>query len=125
VPSESFVLGRKCTFSIDGILLKSVRDVGVRSVVSEHDVTGYGHANGSTLVTRRTFEIDVEVQDAGEAALISAAESGRGIVTVATTNGHRAVSANFTVCDCDFGEPMDGVVRSRFTLRQWMHGKDS
>lgn len=125
MPSESFVLGRKCTFSINGVLLKSVRDVGVRRIVSEHDVTGYGHANGSTLVTRRTFEIDVEVQDPSEAASLSAVESGRGVVTVATTSGHRAVSADFMVCDCDFGEPMDGVVRSRFTLRQWMHGKDS
>lgn len=125
MPYESFVLGRHCTFSIDGILLKSVRDVGVRRIVSEHDVTGYRHSIGSTLVTRRTFEIDVEVQDPGEAALISAAEGGRGIVTVSMTNGHRPGSANFMVCDCDYSEPLDGPVRSRFTLRQWMHGKDA
>ena len=121
--SERFVLGRNCTFSIDGVLLRSVRDVGVRRVVSEQDVTGLNHASGSTVVVRRTWEIDVEVLMPDEIQRFLQAEASDGVVTITTTNGLRPVSANFMICDSDASEPVDGPVVARFTLKQWMHGK--
>lgn len=121
--NERFVLGKNCTFSIDGVLLKSVREVGVRRVVSEFDATGFGHAHGSTVVTRRTWEIDIEVLSPAEAQRFVQAEASYGVVTIVTTNGLRPVSGDFMVCDSDASEPLDGSVAARFTLRQWMHGK--
>lgn len=123
--NERFVLGRNCTFSIDGVLLKSVRDVGVRRIVSEFDATGFGHAEGSTIVVRRSWELDVEVLKPDEIKKFVEAEGKKGIVTVATTNGMRSVSSEFVVCDSDASEPLDDAVRARFTLKQWKHGKDN
>ncbi len=125
MPGERYVLGKKCTFSIDGVLLKGVRDIGVRRTVSEYDATGYGHTEGSTVVVRRSWEIDVEVVRPDEIKKFVDAEAGKGVVTVATEKGMRSVSRDFMVCDSDVSEPLDDVVRARFTLKQWMHGKDA
>jgi hypothetical protein len=123
VANERYLLGKNCTFSIEGQLLKSVRDVGVRRVVTEQDATGFNHEFGSTVVVRRSWEIDVEVQKPDEIKKFLEAENKRGIVTVETANGMRSVSADFMVCDSDASEPLNDSVRARFTLRQWQHGK--
>lgn len=121
---ERFLLGKDCTFSIDGVLLKSVRDIGVRRVVTEQDATGFQHEHGSTVVVRRTWEIDVEVLNPAEIAKFIQAEGSHGVVTVATQKGMREVSSDFMICDSDVSEPLQDVIRARFTLKQWKHGKD-
>lgn len=132
-----FALGKDCTFTVSlptgasgislpsgasSVQLKSVRDVGVRRIVTEHDATGYGHKHGSTVVVRRTWEIDIEVLKPEEIAVLVAIEEHDGVVKVTTANGLRAVSADFMICDSDVSEPLDDCVRGRFTLKQWKHG---
>jgi hypothetical protein len=123
VPGDKFLLGRDCTFAVDGSILAGVRSVSVRRRTREVDATGYLHNVESTVVTHRTYEFDVEVLKPADADRLRAAESRGTFVTVSTSNGLRNVSADFVVSECSADEPLDEAVVARFTLKQWAHGK--
>jgi hypothetical protein len=122
LPVDDFVLGKDCEFRVDGNLLPGVRDVYVRRRTKEIEGTGYGHSAESTVVTHRTYEIEVEVLRKSCFAALAAAEETGGICQVATSGGFRDVSGNYTVCESESSEPLDDGVIGRFTLKQWMHG---
>jgi len=121
VPAEKFVLGRKCLFRVDGFTLESVRDVGVRRTTNEVDATGYGHLCRSSVVIHRTYEMEVEVFDTAEVAVLRSAEFSDTPITVKTQNGLMPVSAKFTIHEISADEGINDAVVARFTLRQWGH----
>lgn len=121
--TDKYRLGRDCTFALDGVLLPSVREVSTKRTVEERDATGFNHQTKSTLVVRRTWEMDVAVLSPADAERLIAAEAYQKVVTVTTTNGLRPVSANFTVHECSADEPLDDAVVATFTLKQWSHAK--
>ena len=121
--SDKFRLGRKCTFAVEGLILKGVREVGVRRITNELDATGFYHAMQSTVVLHRTFEIDVAVLVPADVVVLQAAEAAGQVVTVKTTNGLRPISADFMVCESTADESIDGAVVAMFVLKQWGHGK--
>ena len=116
-----FVLGRKCKFKVNGLELKSVRDVGVRRTTTEVDATGYGHDCRSTIVTHRTYEIEVEVLDKGEVQEIRRAEQDGEPILVSTEDGLVPVSKKFTLHEVAADEGLNDAVVARFSLRQWGH----
>lgn len=120
MPTQKFVLGRECVFKVGGFELKSIRDVGVRRTTTEVDGTGYGHGCRSTVVTHRSYELDVEVYDPAEVATLRDAELSDTPVTVVTT-GLVPVSARFTIHEVLADEGIDSAVLARFSLRQWGH----
>lgn len=120
--NEKFVLGRECVFRVGGLLtLRSVRDVGVRRTTTELDATGYGHSSRSSVVTHRTYEIDVEVFDPEEVDALRSAEESDTPITVTTTNGLMPISGKFTIHEVVADEGIDDAVVARFSLRQWGH----
>lgn len=119
--SEKFVLGRKCVFRVDGLRLQGVRDVGVRRTTTEVDGTGFGHSLRSSVVTHRTYEIDVEVLSHSDVLALRRAELSNTPVTVDTFNGLVPVSGRFTVHEVVADENLDEAVIARFSLRQWGH----
>ncbi len=121
MPTQKFVLGRECVFRVNGFTLESVRDVGVRRTTNEVDATGYGHQCKSSVVTHRTYEIEVEVFDPAEVAALRSAEFSETPITVTTQNGLIPVSATFTIHEISADESIDDAVVARFTLRQWGH----
>lgn len=122
MPSTIFRLGRACTFAVNGVVLAGVRDVAVRRTTNEVDATGYGHAMQSSVVIHRTYEIDVEVLDVNDAAILHAAASYNDAVTITTTLGLLPLSTVFTVHETTADESLDDAVVATFTLRQWGHG---
>lgn len=121
--SEKFRLGKDCTFALDGVILKGVREVGVRRITNELDATGFFHAMQSTIVLHRTYEIDVAVIVPADVVALQQAEAYGQVVTVTTTGGLRPLSANFVVCESTADESIDGAVVAMFVLKQWGHGK--
>lgn len=121
--TDKYRLGRDCTFSVNGVALTGVKDVGVRRTTREVDATGYGHTAQSSVVIHRTYEIDVQVVDVSDADILTAAAANNSVVTVATTNGLLAVSKDFTIHEVTADEPLDDAVVAMFTLKQWEHGK--
>jgi len=121
VPSNKYRLGRECTFSVGGTTLTSVRDVAVRWVTSEVDGTGFGHSARSSVVTHRTWEIDIEVLSVTDANLLGTAISNESRVLVATTNGLATLSTYFRIHETTADEPLNDAVVATFTLKQWGH----
>lgn len=123
MPTEKFRLGRECVLTIDGVVLSGVRSVTPKRTVRTVDATGHNHTSESTIVTHRTWELEVEVVKRADVDRLRAVEDTDGIVTVVTSNGLRDVSADFTVCECSAAEPLDEAVLAVFTLKQWKHGR--
>jgi hypothetical protein len=121
VPTEKFVLGRECVFRVNGFTLESVRDVGVRRTTNEVDATGYGHLCRSSVVIHRTYEVEVEVFDPQDVAVLRSAEFSDTPIEVTTQNGLMPVLAQFTIHEISADESIDDAVVARFTLRQWGH----
>jgi len=123
MPTEKFRLGRECVLTIDGVVLSGVRSVTPKRTVKTIEATGYGHTSESTIVTHRTWELEIEVVKRSDVDRLRAVEDSDGIVTVATSNGLRDVSGDFTVCECTAAEPVDEAVLAVFALKQWAHGR--
>lgn len=121
--TERYRLGRDCTFAVDGVILAGVREVTTKRTTTEVDLTGYQHASHSTLVTHRTWEIEVAALRPVDAQRLREAEARQRVVTVTTTNGLHELSADFTVCESSSSEPLDDAVVATFTLKQWAHPK--
>lgn len=119
--NEKFLLGRSCVFRVDGLTLRSVRDVGVRRITTEVEATGYGHSSRSAVVTHRTYEIQVEVFEPAEADVLRRAADSDTPITVSTTRGLMPVSAKFTIHEIVADEAINDAVVARFSLRQWGH----
>lgn len=115
------MLGRKCKFRVNGLELKSVRDVGVRRTTTEVDATGYGHDCRSTIVTHRTYEIEVEVLDGRDVEEIRRAEQEGEPISVSTEYGLVPVSKQFTIHEVIADEAINDAVVAKFSLRQWGH----
>ena len=122
MPTERFVLGRQCSFSVDGFVLKSVRDVGVSRTTTEFDATGYGHSVRSSVVTHRTYQLDVEVLNPEDVEKLRQAEWNDRSVKVSTSGGLSQLSYDFTVHEVSADETLDDAVVARFSLKQWGHG---
>lgn len=123
MPSEKFVLGRECVLFLNGQVLAGVKNVTPKRTVRTIDATGFGHSSESTIVTHRTWELEIEVVRPGDADRLRQAEATDGLVTVQTSNGLRNVSGDFMVCECEAAEPLDEAVVAKFTLKQWAHGR--
>lgn len=123
MPSERYRLGRDCTFALDGVILAGVREVATTRTTTEVDLTGYQHASRSTLITHRTWEIEVAAVKPADAQKLRDAEARHKVVTVTTTNGLHEVSADFVVAESASSEPLDDAVVATFTLKQWAHPK--
>jgi len=121
VPTDKYRLGRKCTFSVGGTTLTSVRDVAVRWVTTEVDGTGFGHSSRSSVVTHRTWEIDIEVLSVTDADLLGAEIAAENRVLVTTTNGLATLSTYFRIHETTADEPLNDAVVATFTLKQWGH----
>jgi hypothetical protein len=119
--AERYQLGRKCTLTLDGQLVKSATDVGVRRVTTEIDATGFQHNARSSLVTHRTLELELELLRWSEVQRLRDAEARGRVVTVTTANGLREFTADFTVHESSMDEPLNDAVRARFTLKEWKH----
>jgi hypothetical protein len=119
--TDAYRLGQRCTFSLNGQLVRSVTLLNVRRTAEAVDVTGFLHNVTSSLVTRRTLELEVELLKPSEAQRFRDAEERGAIVTVQATNGLREFNRDFTVHDSQTDEPLDDAVRARFTLKQWAH----
>lgn len=122
MPTKRFVLGRECVFKVNGFALQSVRDVGVKRTTTEVDATGYGHGLRSSVVTHRTYEIDVDVYAPNDVAVLRQAEMEDTPVVVTTYGGLAPVSGKFAVHEMVSDERLDDAVVARFSLRQWGHG---
>lgn len=123
MPSEKFVLGRECVLLLNGQILAGVKSVVPKRTVRTIDATGLNHSSESTIVTHRTWELEVEVVRPADAERLRQAEATDGLVTVQTTNGLRSVSGDFVVCECEAAEPLDEAVVAVFMLKQWAHGR--
>jgi hypothetical protein len=121
--TDRYRLGRNCTITLDGQLLRSVTDLAVRRQTTEIACTGFQHNAQSALVTHRTLELDLELLQPTEVARLRAAEARGAVVTVTTANGLREFTHNFTVHESTADEPLDDAIRPRFTLKQWSHPK--
>jgi len=116
-------LGRECNILVEGLLLKGVRDVRPKRKTREQDATAYNHSCESTVVTHRTWELEVDVVDDDDAKVLRAVEESDGLVSVQLQNGLRQLTANFTVCESSADEPIDGAVVATFVLKQWGHSR--
>jgi hypothetical protein len=123
MPTEKFRLGRECVVMVDGVVLSGVRTVTPKRSVRTIEATGYGHTSESTIVTHRTWELEIEVVKPADVERLRRAENSDGLVTVQTSNGLRNVNADFMVCECTASEPLDEAVLAVFTLKQWAHGR--
>lgn len=122
---ETFRLGKDCEFRLNGTLLTGVREASTKRKVKTTDATGPTHSAESSVVTHRTYEIDVEVTRKPDFDALAAAEDDHAIVQVVTEKGFRNVAANFTVHESESQEPLDEGVVGRFTLKQWMWGEEA
>jgi hypothetical protein len=123
MPSEKFCLGRECVVRIDGQILSGVKTVTPKRTVRMHDATGLNQSSESTIVTHRTWELEIEVTKPTDVERLRQVEDTDGLVTVETSNGLRAVSGDFVVCECEAAEPLDEAVVAVFALKQWAHGR--
>lgn len=123
MPTERFKLGRECVLTVDGVVLSGVRNVTPKRTVRTIEATGHGHTSESTIVTHRTWELEIEVVKPADVERLRQAEEDDGLVTVQTSNGLRNVSGDFTVCECAVSEPLDETVLAVFSLKQWAHGR--
>lgn len=121
--TDRYRLGRDCVLQVEGVVLQGVRGVTPKRSVRTIDATGFGDTCESVIVTHRTWELEIEVVRADDAAILRRAEESDGLVTVVTSNGIRPVSADFTVLETTASEPLDDAVVATFTLRQWAHGR--
>lgn len=119
--TDAYRLGRRCTFTLDGQLVRSLTVCNVRRTAEAVDVTGFLHNVTSSLVTRRTLELDVELLKPAEVSRFRSAEDRGAIVTVQAADGLREFTKSFTVHDSQADEPLDDAVRARFTLKEWAH----
>lgn len=85
------------------------------------DATGYGHDCRSTIVTHRTYEIEVEVLDEKELEEIREAEKNGEPILVTTEGGLVPVSKKFTIHEVVADEGVNDAVVAKFSLRQWGH----
>ncbi len=120
---DRFRLGRECVLIVEGRVLSGVRNVTPKRTVRTIEATGYDDESESVIVTHRTWELEVEVVRADDADVLRAVEDSDGLVTVATSNGIREVTGDFTVLESTAAEPLDDAVVATFTLRQWAHGR--
>lgn len=118
-----FRLGRECVLLLNGQVLAGVRNVVPKRTVRTVDATGLNHSSESTVVTHRTWELEIEVVRPADAERLRQAEATDGLVTVQTVNGLRNVSGDFVVCECEAAEPLDEAVVAVFSLKQWAHGR--
>jgi len=123
MPSEKFRLGRECVLTINGVVVPGVKSVTPKRNVRTVEATGLNHSIESTIVTHRTWELEIEVVRPADVARLRAVEDANGLVTVQTFNGLREVSGDFTVCECTAPELLDEGVVAVFTLKQWGHGR--
>jgi hypothetical protein len=123
VTVDRFRLGRECVLIVEGRVLSGVRNVTPKRTVRTIEATGYDDESESVIVTHRTWELEVEVVRADDADVLRAVEDSDGLVTVATSNGIREVTGDFTVLESTAAEPLDDAVVATFTLRQWAHGR--
>jgi hypothetical protein len=122
-PTDRYRLGRDCTITLEGQLLQSVTNIGVRRTENATDATGFLHNVQSSLVLHRSLELDLELLAVPEVSRLREAEKRGRVVTVTTANGLREFTANFTVHESSTDEPIDDAIRARFTLKQWGHPK--
>jgi len=130
---KEYALGRECVLEIEGLERDGVSDVLVREFTTEVDATGFNHGLVSTVVTQRSYEIQVTVPDKTTARSLYGLRyrlrngfNVPNVIEVSLSGGLiEFKNKRFTIHDVDADEPLDSVVSPRFTLKQWGHGSAS
>lgn len=117
--TDKFRLGRAAVFSVNGTVLSSVREIGVRRVTTEVDATGFGHSSRSSVITHRTYEIDVAVLSVPDVTIMQTAEANETPILVVMGFGHTTLSTYFRIHETTADEPLNDAVVATFALREW------
>ena len=126
----TYVLGKDCVLKIDGVEIKGVSDVSVRSLVTEIDASGFNVYGTATVVVGRTWEITFSVPDITTARSLFSkrwkrVEEGSAtfflpqILDVELTGGLYDIDKPFTIHGVDGDQPLNDAVIPRFELRGW------
>ena len=132
----TYVLGKDCVLKIEGVEIKGVSDVSVRSSVTEIDASGFNVYGAATVVVGRTWEITFSVPDIDTARSLFSkrwkkVEVGSEtfflpqILDVELTGGLFDIDRLFTIHGVDCDEPLNDAVIPRFELRAWNSDKVS
>lgn len=123
---RQFLLGRNARLFIDGVLLQSVQDAYVRVNVDEVDAHNGGDDATSTVVVRRTLQVQFVLIDPRESRYVgdklekTSTQSPRQRLVLATiSRGHVVRSFYATLHDLDEDQSLRGVSPVRFSLKQW------
>lgn len=123
---RQFLLGRNARLAVDGVELQSVQDAYIRVVVDEVEAHNGGDKATSTVVVRRTHQIQFVLIDPRETLYLgrkmelSATQSPRPqLVLVKILRGHITRSFYATLHDLDEDQGMRGLCQTRWSLKQW------
>jgi hypothetical protein len=121
---KKYRLGKDAQLSIDGVVIQSIIDDMVRVRTEEMSVASGVDIADSTLVYRRTLEIQAIVTDPAETAyLLGKAEplaNGRPqLVVLKLDKGHIEREFYATVHDIDEDRPLVDTSKMRWLFKQW------
>lgn len=120
-------LGRDCQLLINGVVLSSVDDVYVRESVTAIPATVRNASITVSIPVQRSIEIDfalIAPEDVSRVfKLRTTVVDGTiqpNVVTVSLAGGVFNDTGLYTIHDVTGDEPLNGAVRARFALRQWI-----
>ena len=123
---RQYRLGKNAALSVDGYVLQSVIDDSVRVLTDEMNVANGADVADSTLVYRRTIQIQVVLIDVREARFLgerlqtaSDADLRPRLVVVELSGGHIARKFFATIHEADEDRGIRSVVATRWIIKQW------
>lgn len=124
--TRQFRLGKNAALSVDGYVLQSIVDDSVRVITDEMNVANGWDAADSTLVYRRTIQIQVVLIDVREARFlgerlqaVSFTDNRPRLVLVELSGGHIARRFYATIHEADEDRGLRSVVATRWIIKQW------
>ena len=122
--TKKYRLGKDAQLSVDGVVIQSIIDDMVRIRTEEMSVASGVDIADSTIVYRRTLEVQAIVTDPAETVyLLGKAEplaNGRPrLVVLELTKGHIERKFYATVHDIDEDRPLADTAKTRWLFKQW------
>jgi hypothetical protein len=122
--TKKYRLGKDAQLAVDGVVIQSIIDDMVRVRTEEMSVASGVDIADSSLVYRRTIEIQAIVTDPAETSyLLGKAEplpNGRPqLVVLELTKGHIERKLYATIHDIDEDRPLTDTSKTRWLFKQW------
>lgn len=118
----NYRLGRNCTLTVDGTVLKSIKNAYLRVRAVTQEVTGPGNTASSEIVLRRDLSVEFDLLDFDESQFLDgkiAVPGADPIVEVGVQNGHINRVFLATIGDASESQGVTDVVAPQWVLKQW------